>query len=558
MPIPATEATTAVSTEVIIIGAGPTGLALANQLQRFGIRYQIYDSKPGLTDLSKALVVHARTLEIYEQLELAQAAVEQGRQVKDWVMLHQGRVAAHLNFDKMGAGQSPFPFVLIYEQSKNEALLYENLEPQREASAKTSPDNPPKVHWEHRFVSLLQNSPLKPNPSAHSSHEVQQAAAVVAEIENASGHRFQVRGEYLVACDGASSTVRQALNMEFAGSTLPRYFYVADVKMPIDVPDATISVSFDEQSFALLAPMVGQHHWRVIGNLPELSTEAELDTLTFEDILPTVEKVLGQTLHCEATYWFSTYRVHTRHTAHFQQERCFLAGDAAHVHTPAGGQGMNTGIQDAYNLGWKLWLALRYGATPAFLASYDDERLANAKYLLRSTDQAFQWMVGEHRGVRWLRDHVLPGLAHGVTLFPPARELIFPLLSQIGIHYRESPLSQPTLLEEFPVKPGDRLPYFEVEGKSIYQRLKAPCFHLLILYDGESDLEPLYAEIESLSLLQPLICPLYPFLVDRFESMSSTYLLVRPDLHVACIADITDLESLKIFFGRWLNPLMLS
>jgi 2-polyprenyl-6-methoxyphenol hydroxylase-like FAD-dependent oxidoreductase len=527
-----TKLTTALKTEVLIIGAGPTGLAMATQLERFGIDALICDGKSGPTTLSKALVVHARTLEIYDQLHLAQAAITEGQRVDHWVMMHQGQVAARLNFENIGAGQSPFPFILIFEQSKNEQLLYQHLQSKGR-----------EVLWEHSCVSV---EPFD--------------TGVAVDLQTPTGALQRVTAKYVVGCDGASSPVRHALHLPFTGSTLSRLFYVADVRMEMPVEAASLYVSFNDQQFVLLAPMQGQNHWRIIGNLPSQGSDAkgsegdgsEKTDWCFEDVISDIKQVVQRPMNIHHCEWFSTYRVHTRHGETFYKDRCFLAGDAAHVHTPAGGQGMNTGIQDAYNLAWKLWFHLRQGATAVLFDTYNQERLKNAQQLLKSTDQAFQMMVGEHRVLRFLRDHILPGVAHVVTQFPMAQELIFPFLSQTGIHYPESDLSQSGRLS-LSVKPGDRLPYFEIEGQSIYLQLQSPCFYVLVFEDGVQDTAPLKAVVNELgeALLQQVCCPLYPFLAKRFGVHNSFYLLLRPDLHIARIAMAQDTDALSDFFKTW-------
>ncbi|MBE9047626.1 FAD-dependent monooxygenase [Pleurocapsales cyanobacterium LEGE 10410] len=218
-------------------------------------------------------------------------------------------------------------------------------------------------------------------------------------------------------------------------------------------------------------------------------------------------------------HWFSSYKVHTRHASKFSVGRCFLAGDAAHVHTPADGQGMNTGIQDAYNLAWKIAMVLQAYAGDSLLETYNEERLANAKRLLRTTDRAFETMTGEHWYARFFRDRILPGVASFVTRFDAAKEFIFPIVSQIGLNYHESPLSQHQDLE-FKVQTGDRMPYFLVDGENVYHRLCAPKFHLIVFSIWKHDYQNLQSEVENKygDWVDFQTIPLYPQVAEIFGS----------------------------------------
>jgi 2-polyprenyl-6-methoxyphenol hydroxylase-like FAD-dependent oxidoreductase len=518
-----------VSTEVLIVGAGPTGLSLAVQLMRYGIDFVILDQKSDVTALSKALVVHARSLEIYDQVGLAQPAVAAGEQVQKVVLMHDGQVRAHLDFSDFGAELSPFPFVLVYEQSKNERLLSEYL--QRHGHP---------IAWQTELETLTQAGDR-----------------VLATVKTATGEQHTLSAHYLVGCDGANSTTRQLLGLPFVGSTHPRLFYVADVEMDFPGEPGTLYPVLGQDSFVLMVPMQGKNRWRLVGNLPEYEDsdedEAKSD-LDFEAIAPRLQQLVQQPLNLATVNWFSTYRVHTRRAETFSLGRCFLAGDAAHIHTPAGGQGMNTGIQDAYNLAWKLAFMLRDQAAPALLDTYSEERVANAKRLLQTTDQAFEVVASDRWYFRLFRETLFPTLAGFVTQFSAAKEFLFPVLSQIGLDYRDSSLSLHGQDAPFAVQAGDRLPYFRVEGENVYDWLHSPCFHWIVFTDGQQDYSELQQQLELTypDAIQFHIIPLYPRVVELFGSDRPFYLLLRPDHHIAFLmADQTLdllLTQLKLYF----------
>lgn len=507
-------------TEVIIVGAGPTGLSLAAQLIRYGIDFIIIDSKEGVTELSKALVVHARSLEIYDQLGIAKDAVAAGEILQQVNLMHDGKVAAHLDFSSFGGRLSPFPFFLVFEQSKNERLLDEYLQ-----------QHDREVRWQTELLNITQDE-----------------NSVTAIVKTSDGDTHTLAAKYLVGCDGASSPTRHLVGLEFGGSTHPRLFYVADVEMAFPVV-AAVNAIFGFDAFALAFPMQGTNRWRLVGNLPEYKDDLDRE-VEFEQVAAKFTQLARVPLTITKLQWFSTYKVHTRHAETFSKGRCFLAGDAAHVHTPAGGQGMNTGIQDAYNLAWKLALVITGKAGTALLDSYNEERLANAKRLLKTTDRAFDFIAGEHWYTQFLRNHIFPGLASFITQFSAAKEFIFPTLSQIAINYRGSSLSQHPGEREFCVKVGDRLPYFLVNGVSIYDRLLAPKFHLIIFSNTES-LDFQFDRTHA-DLIDTIALPLDREIVDIFGTDRAFMVLLRPDGYIGALSTHIEIEEITATIDRLL------
>jgi 2-polyprenyl-6-methoxyphenol hydroxylase-like FAD-dependent oxidoreductase len=514
---------TMIKTDVLIVGAGPTGLSLAVQLIRYGIDFVIFDEKEGITNLSKAIVVHARSLEIFDQIGLAQTAVTDGEIVRQAVLMHDGKTSANLDFSGFGGQLSPFPFFLSFEQSKTERLLYEYLQ-----------HNGKEVQWQTELENLTQDQ-----------------EGVRAVLKDINGETQTIGALYLVGCDGASSPTRHLLNLHFAGSTHPRLFYVADVEMEFQADEASAYALFGSEAFGLMFPMQGEKHWRLIGNLPEYNDQTDRE-VSFEEVETKVKQLAKQPLEIKTLFWFSTYKVHTRHAEKFSVGRCFLAGDAAHVHTPAGGQGMNTGIQDVYNLAWKLAFALKGEGGESLLETYNEERLANAKRLLHTTDQAFDLMVGDHWYTQFLRNNIVPSLASFVMQFSAAKEFLFPLVSQIGLNYRDSSLSQHQPDNKFKVKAGDRMPYFLVDGANIYDKLRDPKFHLIVFANEEHDDEDLKLQLEKeySNSVDFNIIPLNPRVVEIFDTNRPFKVLLRPDNYIGLLSTELSMSDLKAYLNR--------
>jgi 2-polyprenyl-6-methoxyphenol hydroxylase-like FAD-dependent oxidoreductase len=305
---------------VLIVGAGPTGLALALWLTRLGVSVRIIDqsAQPGTT--SRALGVQARTLEFYRQVDLSAAVVDAGVKVVAANLWVRGTKAARIPIQLLGEGLSPFPYALIYPQDAHERLLIERLE-----------DLGVTVE---RRTELLRFD--------------QHPDGVRAVLKRPNGSEEICGAAYLAGCDGASSTVREALGVGFPGGTYSGLFYVADVDGAGPAGEGEIHVDLEEGDFLAVFPLKGRGRLRLIGVLSR-EPGPELPELTFEDIGKRAIENLKLTI--ARVNWFSTYRVHHRVATRFRDGRVFLLGDAAHIHSPVGGQGMNTGIGDAVNLG---------------------------------------------------------------------------------------------------------------------------------------------------------------------------------------------------------------
>ncbi len=423
--------------DVLVVGAGPTGLVLALWLTKLGARVRVVDKtgEPGTT--SRALAIQARTLELCRQLDLADAVVERARKVPAVNLWARGRKAARISFEEVGAGLSPYPSLRIFPQDEHERLLIDRL-----AAMGVS------VERRTELVGFRD-----------------EGDRVVAELRHAERGDETVEAAYIAGCDGARSLVRETIGAGFPGGTYRQLFYVADVAASGAPIDGELHVDLDEADFLAIFPLTGVGRARLIGTVRGERAERG-DQLRFEDVSDRAIKSLKVTV--DQMHWFSTYHVHHRVAQRFRKGRAFLLGDAAHIHSPAGGQGMNTGIGDAINLAWKLKAALD-GAPDPLLDSYETERIAFARRLVKTTDQAFTLATAEGDFANLIRVRVAPVVLGTALSFEAAREFAFRTVSQINVNYRASPLSQGKAGH---VHGGDRMPWVVVDGVDNHHELE--------------------------------------------------------------------------------------
>lgn len=508
-------------TDVLIVGAGPTGLALAVQLIRYGIDFVIIDKKETTTPHSKAIGVQARTLEIYDQIGLAENLVARGWVAKKVRLIEGGEIRGQIDLDEFGKGMSAFPFLLILEQGIHEAMLYDFIR-----------SNGRDVTWQTELLKFAQ----KEN-------------GVTAEVKNASGEYHTVEARYLVGCDGAHSLVRHSLEIDFGGSTFERIFYVADVELDWAFDHDALHANLGRNTLTAFFPMSGEKQWRVVGTFPE-GHKADEGEVLFDEIEKQVYADTDLKFDITKVNWFSTYKVHSRHVSKFSDGRCFLAGDSAHIHTPAGAQGMNTGIQDGYNLAWKLAFTLKSDADAKLLDTYNEERLPNARRLLQTTDRFFALAASEEPVTAFFRQHILPYIANFALNIDAVKRIIFPLVSQIGINYRQSSLS---VGDAFKIKAGDRMPYFQADGAGLYDRLREPKFHLVVFYDGKTEMPPLSDELMEKwnGQIDTTTVPLYPHISEIFGATQSFVVILRPDNYIGLISGDVSAEVVSGYLDKY-------
>ena len=412
-------------TEVLVVGAGPTGLVLALWLTRYGIPVRIVDKAPRADSTSRALAVHARTLELYQPMGLAQPVIEASHKLDAVNLWVAGRKRAHARFGDMGKGISPYPYSVIYPQDEHEKLLIGALE---RAGV--------QVERGVQIVGL----------------EVDGEHHVSARLRRGDATESVARCAFLAGCDGAHSFVRGAIAAGFPGGTYEHMFYVADVEASGPVTNGELNGALDAADFILVFPLKSTGHVRLVGTVRD--DAANRRDLRWDDVS---KDILRRTqIEVRKVNWFSTYHVHHRVANGFRKARVFLLGDAAHIHSPVGGQGMNTGIGDAINLAWKLAAVLKGRADDAILETYCAERRAFAMRLVASTDRAFTFVTRDGALARFVRLHVVPWILPLAVRFDATQRLMFRTISQTSIQYRPSALSEGRVGS---IHAGDRLPW---------------------------------------------------------------------------------------------------
>jgi 2-polyprenyl-6-methoxyphenol hydroxylase-like FAD-dependent oxidoreductase len=440
--------------DVLIVGAGPTGMVLALWLTKQGVTVRIVDKSSGPGETSRAMAVQARTLEFYRQLNMADMVVAAGYKTPAMNMWARGKRQAQVKLADAGEEISPYPFVLVYPQDRHERMLVERLrsmgiEIERQTELLSFADKGDRVE---------------------------------AVLRHRDGREETCTATYLAGCDGARSPVRHQIGGGFEGGTYKQLFYVADVVAGGVDPAGEAHVALDKSDFVMVMPYGETNQYRLIGTVRGERAEHP-ETLSFEDV--SQEAIRGLGVQVDMVNWFSTYRVHHRVTDRFRVGRVFLLGDAAHVHSPAGGQGMNTGILDAINLAWKLAAVVTGQAPDSLLDSYEIERQSFARKLVETTDKIFTFATAEGGFAEFVRTRIAPTFISVAYRSENVREYMFRIVSQTTLSYEDSPLSAG---KAGSVQGGDRLPWVRVEGGDNYQPHREIRWQVHVYGQADADL----------------------------------------------------------------------
>jgi len=565
--------------DVLIVGAGPTGLALATQLHRFGVRIRLIDRLRDRARESRALAVQARSLELLQMVQLGEPLVARGLATSGLKLHVEGRAVAEVRLGDgaIGAGDTRFPFILLVSQTETEAILADHL----------------------------QSAGLTIERGAELAAFDASVDHVRCLIRHDDGRQEEVRARFLAGCDGAHSTVRKGAGIRFEGGSYPQDFMLGDVEADV-LPSAgpvrrdvlqsgTINAFIGGGGVAMFFPIGRPTTWRVIAMASEPDGAsgagdgsdrerqdqpmATASDLGLADLQAMVNAPTARGVRLRDPAWLTRFHLHHRQTAHYRKGRVFLAGDAAHIHSPVGGQGMNTGIQDAWNLGWKLALVARGSADPRLLDSYEAERWPVGQFLLRYTDRAFRTFTGAISNgplAAWARRVLAPRVLPHIVASPRLRRALFAFVSELAVRYRRSAaVAEGEPRQVGGPRAGDRLPDARVlrHGRAVWlqEAIAGPHLSLLLcgdlrMWDGRrlTQLGERYRDvvrIYGVSQVAPDALPVttrVDSLVDdqgegftRLGVQDARQYLVRPDGYIGFRCSGHRFDSLERYLETW-------
>lgn len=493
---------------VLIVGAGPTGLVLALSLAQQQVSFRIIDKHDGPGQQSRAMAVMPRTLEFYDQFGFADEIVNAGIKMENAHLYIDGKEKAHLRLGSFGAGISRFTSPYSYPQDEHEKFLLEKLH-----------EYGGEVEWHTELLSF------------------QEREKGVKATLLCMGEKIEANYQYICGCDGARSAVRHQLQLDFPGGTYEQQFFVMDMKAEGDqIGSDKLAMCMQGDEFLILLPIRSTGSTRAIGIMPA-SLVAREEMVTSENIVSFMASDFG--IDVKEVNWFSPYKVHHRVAEKFHKGRAFLVGDAGHIHSPAGGQGMNTGIGDAVNLGWKLSAVLQGRAKLELLDSYDVERRAFAQHLVKTTDSAFTRMVSSDWSNRFLRKKIVPTVVPLVNHLDRLRKKLFMILSQVRIEYSSSPVSHG---EAADIQAGIRLPYI---GEN-YEPLQVWDWQVHV-YGSASPKLKAFCRDRGLALSTFS----YDSIMEGKGIKMAALYLVRPDGYLGFVSPHQDVQGLQKYLNEW-------
>ncbi|GLI27337.1 FAD-binding monooxygenase [Agromyces rhizosphaerae] len=530
----ATETDAPADTPALIVGAGPTGLAAALALHAAGVPFRIIDRAPDHVHESRALAVQARTLEVLDAFGVADDLVAAGNP-NVMFELHSPAGGGPIGIFEAGPGMTRYPFILFLAQGDSERLLLERLT----ALGVT-------VERETTLLGL-----------------VDRGDAADARLRGPAGDEL-VTASWVIGCDGAHSAVRDAMGIPFTGSPFPQAFALADLEAD-GLERGRAHLFLAEDGLAFFFPLEHPATWRMLTLLPDGVDEGGLTLATLQRV---IARYSDESIVLRDPVWLTDFQVANREAGSFRSGRVFLAGDAAHIHTPAGGQGMNTGIQDAVNLAWKLGLVHHGASGPGLLDSYASERMPVARAVLEATGRAFGAATSRAPVAGFLRSRVIGRAAPVVTRLRPLRRLAFRAVSELVIGYPGGPLgaSGGAPIAGGPA-PGDRVPDLPVvvggEPVSLHRLLDPARFRLLLVGDVPASARTACREVAA---RHPLALHPDPIVLHRTVSgmrrpgsagvfgraRGGAVYLLRPDGYVAFRAGGLDVAAA----GRHLDEIL--
>lgn len=510
---------------------------MACELARNGVKCRIIDKMAAPSDTSRALAIFPRTLEVFQMMGIIDPVLEAGHQLNGVILHNRSGEIGHIGFSSV---PSRYRFAISLPQSETERFLIEHL-------AKFRVD----VDRQKELVDLSQSTD-----------------AVQAVIRDSTGREEKSELGWLIGCDGAHSSVRHLLGLPFEGAAYPETFLLADVKIEGHQDHVHVHLFLTGEGLVGIFPFRGDR-CRIIVNTPTEAKPEAVGDPCLDEIQAIVDRRTDCGLRLTDPAWLSRFRISHRKIPNFRSGRVFLAGDAAHVHSPAGGQGMNTGIQDAVNLAWKLALVIREKSPDSLLESYNEEREPVAKMVLSLTDRLTRMATVQSPLGQQLRNTLLPILAGIHTV----EDRIAETMAEVAIHYRRSSIVVGKTGHA--VHAGDRAPDFEFQPETaqdafrLFDLFRKPVHHLLLFADEDREIASKMSDLRS-EIGQDFKGLIDPFLVIRgiqaefshvlvdwdggahalYEAEPGAILLIRPDGYIGFRGGVKHVETLREHLAR--------
>lgn len=525
------------STDVLVVGAGPVGLFCANELHRQGLSCRIIDKKNTLSDKSKALGLHIRSLDVLSDCGFLSAIQAQGFPVTGVLFKSAGKEILANDFSGL---QASHPFMIDLPQSQTELILAQGLS-----------DKKITIEWHSELT-----------------HIEQYGDRVEVTVEKAPGKLELIQARWLIACDGAHSAVRHLLNAEFIGAAYPQNWWLADLHVQWDLPADKLVLYISDKGPLACFPM-GNNRYRLVMTAPKSADEDP----SLDDIKRLFKQRASDPAELSAPLWLSQFSIHHRQIKQYRHDRVFFAGDAAHIHSPMGGQGLNTGLQDIYNLVWKLAQVSQGIADEKLLDTYHSERYPIGKEVLRKTHRMTKMILLATPLAIKLRNWLMSGL----NRLSWVKTMMAKDLAELNVAYPHSPLSvNQGRFKGFAA--GDYLPFFHLQGQSSLSIFHGIHYHLVLLLPKAQHLDDsLKAGIQQLQadyghlLKIHLICPTSlsmsgdikiwqdtdSQLMQAWGIKKPSLLLIRPDKYIGLMQRPFNASALQAYLQTWL-PMQLS
>ena len=493
-------------TSVLVIGAGPTGLTMAIELARAHIPFRLIDKAKQGAKYSQALIVQARTLEQFERYGIAEKAVQRGRKIATGSVFSEGRKIASLELDRI---PGKYPYALVLPQNETEQLLTEHLQ-----------ELGGQIERGCELISFDNRD-----------------NGITAELQHENGTE-QVSARWMAGCDGAHSTVRKSLDVPFPGNTVGFSFLLGDLEMTgPDVPGDELRIYLHRGELVFIGRL-SDKIYRVIaapGKEPRPGeTEHQPELPDFQEA---IDRCGGDGITVVSSIWTSPFRINQRKAESYRVRSVFLAGDACHIHSPFGGQGMNTGIQDAANLGWKI-AAVEHGTASELLNTYDEERGAVGRALLKNTSKGLAAASSSNVLTETVRDAAAFAASH----VPYLQNELAGFVSETALNYRNS-----SLVVEHDhggsLRAGDRLPVWELGFRNFPSSSGS-----LVLAINLPDLNELQERLPRATIVP--VNSQGDARVEHFLGAGQKIVVVRPDGYIGFRGSIKNREELDNYASK--------